>query len=120
MHDQTARGLAVLGIGGASRGDEQYLPADSDRDQYARILEAVVRYNNLRDMACGSRAINHPLCGGGRFMPPWFSMGPRHYMVQGDLLHMAQEIEDRTTPLWAAVCERAEARTGDREFCAIE
>lgn len=120
MHDQTARGLAVLGVGHAAPDGEQYLPADPERNQFARIQEAAVRFNNLRDMACASRVINSPLCGGERFLPPWLSAGPRPYFAQDDLLHMAQDVQDRTTPLWAAVCERAEMRTGDRNFCTIE
>src|SRR5690242_7694072 len=70
MHDQTARGLVVLGVMQASGDGEQYLPGDPQRDQYVRLNDAVVRYNNLRDMACGSHVINHPLCTGQRFQPP--------------------------------------------------
>jgi hypothetical protein len=64
--------------------------------------------------------INEPLCGGQRFMPPWYSSDPRRYLTPQDLLRMAQDMQDRTTPLWTAVCARAEQRTGDRNFCAIE
>jgi hypothetical protein len=120
MHDQTARGLVVLGVAQASPDGEQLLPSDPDRNQYTRLTDAVVRYNNLRDMACGSRVITHPLCMAQRFMPPWFSAGPRPYWSPDDLRRMAQDMQDQTTPLWTAVCERAEARTGDRNFCAIE
>jgi hypothetical protein len=120
MHDQTARGLVVLGVQQASADGEQFLPSDPERNQYTRLADAVVRYNNLRDMACGSRVITHPLCMAQRFMPPWFAAGPRPYWSPDDLRRMAQDMEDQTTPLWSAVCERAEARTGDRNFCAIE
>lgn len=120
MHDQTARGLVVLGVMQASPDGEQYLPADPERNQYARLTDAVVRYNNLRDMACGSRAIANPLCMAQRFMPLWASAGPRPYFAPHDLHRMAEEMQDQTTPLWLAVCDRAKARTGDRNFCAIE
>jgi len=120
MHDQTARGLVVLGVSQASADGEQYLPAEAEHNQYARLTDAVVRFNNLREMACGSHVINTPLCAAQRFIPPWFSTGERRYVTAQDLLRMAQDVQDQTTPLWTAVCERAEARTGDRNFCAIE
>lgn len=120
MHDQTARGLVVLGVQQATPDGEQLLPSDPERNQYSRLIESVVRYNNLRDMACGSRVISHPLCMGQRFMPPWFSAGSRPYWSPDDLRRMAQDMQDQTTPLWLAVCERAEARSGDKNFCAIE
>lgn len=120
MHDQTARGLVVLGVPQASREGEQLLPADPQRNQYSRLAEAVVRYNNLRDLACGTRVIQHPLCLEQRFMPPWYSNAPRPYTSQDDLRRMAEDMQNRTVPLWSAVCERAEARSGDRDFCAIE
>jgi hypothetical protein len=120
MHDQTARGLVVLGVMQASGDGEQYLPADSERNQYSRLTDAVVRYNNLRDMACGSRAITDALCMAQRFMPEWFSAGPRPYWSADDLRRMAQDMQNQSAPLWSAVCERATARTGDKSFCAIE
>jgi hypothetical protein len=120
MHDQTARGLSVLGVMQGPADGEQNVPADPLRNQYARLNDAVVRYNNLRDMACGSRAINHPLCGGVRFNPSWYSTSVRAYWTPDDLRRMAEEVQRQTMPLWLAVCDRAKARTGDRNFCAIE
>jgi len=120
MHDQTARGLVVLGVRQASPDGEQYLPSDPQHDQYSRIAESVVRYNNLRDLACGNRVIQHPLCNGARFMPGWFNAGRRANIAPAELKRMAEETQNQSTPLWSAVCERAMARSGDRNFCAIE
>src|SRR5258706_3701763 len=120
MHDQTARGLALFGVTHASPDGEQYLPADPQRNQYSRLADAVVRYNNLRDLACGSRVISHPLCSEQRFMPLWYAGRARPDTSQDGLRHMAEDMQNQTVPLWTAVCERATARSGDKDFCAIE
>lgn len=120
MQDQTARGLVILGLRQASSDGEQLLPSDPQRDQYARLAELVVRYNNLRDLACGNRVIQHPLCVGQRFMPMWFTGGRRPYAPPDDLKRMANEMQNQTAPLWMAVCDRARLRTGDKDFCSIE
>ncbi len=120
MHDQTARGLALLGVRQASPDGEQFLPADPGRTQYSRLSDAVVRYNNLHDLACGSRVISHPVCQQQRFMPPWFGNGARPDISPNGLRRMAEDMQGETVPLWSAVCERAVARSGDKDFCAIE
>jgi hypothetical protein len=120
MQDQTARGLALLGVQQASPDGEQLLPGDPQRNQYSRLADAVVRHNNLRDMACGSRAIKHPLCFGARYMPAWLASGQRVYLRPDDLKRMAEDVQRQTMPLWLAVCDRARQRSGDRNFCAIE
>ena len=120
MHDQTARGLALLGVSQASPEGEQFLPADPRRNQYSRLTDAVVRYNNLRDMACGNRVISHPLCDGEHFLPLWYAGRARPDTSPDGLRRMAEDMQSQTVPLWTAVCERAEARSGDKDFCAIE
>jgi hypothetical protein len=120
MHDQTARGLALFGVTRVSPDGEQYLPADPNRNQYSRLTDAVVRYNNLRDLACGSRVISHPLCFEQRFMPLWYAGRARPDTSPDGLRRMAEDMQNQTVPLWTAVCERAQARSGDKEFCAIE
>jgi hypothetical protein len=118
MHDQTARGLTVLGVHQA-RGDGELLGERARHDQYARIADAVVRYNSLRALACGARVIQHRLCYGAHFAPPWYARGRAHVRPH-DLRRMAEEMQRQTVPLWTAVCDRARQRSGDRDFCAIE
>ena len=120
MHDQTARGLVVLGVRQASPDGEQLLPADPERNQYSRLYDAVGRYNNLRDLACSSGVISHSLCNEERFIPLWYAGRARPDTSPDGLRRMAEDMQNRTVPLWTAVCERAEARSGDKDFCAIE
>jgi len=120
MHDQTARGLALFGVTGASTDGQQLLPADPQRNQYSRLADAVMRYNNLRDLACGNAVISHPLCSEQHYMPMWFAGRARPDTSPDGLRRMAEDMQNRTVPLWSAVCERAQARSGDKDFCAIE
>lgn len=120
MHDQTARGLSVLGVIRATDDGEQYSPSDVPRDPYRRLTDAVVRFNSLRDLACGTHVIVAPVCAGPRYTPAWVLPTTRPVNRPEDLRRMAEDLQSKTMPLWLAVCDRAKARTGDRNFCAIE
>ena len=115
MHDQTARGLAVLGVIQLPNEDAQRPP--DERPPFERLHSEVERYNQLHDIACGSRAISTPVCGEVRYSPPWYA---RPDTSAGGLKRMAEDMQGHTMPLWSAVCARATAKTGDKDFCAIE
>jgi hypothetical protein len=115
MQEQTTRGLGLLGV---AKGAD--VEARSDRDTYRRLSDAVERYNDLRTTACTGKVASGQMCGPEPFLPLWYAGRARPDVSGNGLKKAAEEMQDRMTPLWDAVCAKAKAKSRDEHFCAIE
>lgn len=118
MQDQVGSGLRLLGA-----QVEDLEPAHGEKPLQQRVYRTVNRYNALKASACAGRIVGGALCSRSPYRPRWydefhFYAGAKDPYEDG--LSWTQEVQSTMTPLWEAVCARAEAKSGDQNFCAIE
>lgn len=84
---------------------------------YVSLEHTVTRHLALQSDVCALGLVAAELCE-DRFHPSW--LDARRRVTGARLDRWSDEAQDAILPLWSALCEKAIAKTGNKDFCAIE
>jgi hypothetical protein len=92
---------------------------ETQQNLYAKLYVAVALQSSIQRDACGMALVDPGLCQ-ERFRPHWL-VAPGKVRVSAEALDSwSAETQDAILPLWSALCAKAEQKTQNPDYCAIE
>jgi hypothetical protein len=92
---------------------------DALKTQYLALYLAVLNHAALQAEVCARGLVAPALCG-DRYLPRWLVAPARARVTAAALDRWSDEAQGAMLPLWDALCAKAIAKTGNKDFCAIE